>query len=166
MRNVLIIMQCCFFLFSCASDNPSIQREGESDISIIQDDDVEMNAAIEVARQTLNTFKSLLVSDSAANYKLSVKVMFEGEEGTEHLWLADVELNGLKLSGTIDNEPIVENIAYGQSIEIDDSKISDWIAMENISGKIIGGYTLKVLRNRMSEKERFQFDQDNGFVFE
>jgi uncharacterized protein YegJ (DUF2314 family) len=65
------------------------------------------------------------------------------------------------LVGKIDNLPAeVTSVKLGQTIEIDPSKISDWFYVDN--GKLIGGYTIRVIRNRMSPKEKKQFDKQLG----
>ncbi|WP_371311664.1 DUF2314 domain-containing protein, partial [Flavobacterium circumlabens] len=72
------------------------------------------------------------------------------------MWLTDVQYKNGKYSGILDNEPeYITEYKIGEKIEVDNSKISDWMYIEN--GKLFGGYTMKLLRARMTEAEREQF---------
>lgn len=118
-----------------------------------------MNAAIEKANQTLTDFNAALLN--AEIEVKSLKVKFQNETDVEHIWLSDVQFKDGKYSGILDNEPeYITDYKIGDTINVDSKNISDWMYIEN--GKLFGGYTIKVLRNRMSESERKQFDAESG----
>ena len=49
-------------------------------------------------------------------------------------------------------------------VEIELSEISDWMYFE---GNVLkGGSTIRLLRDRMSEKDRINFDKESGYKFE
>jgi uncharacterized protein YegJ (DUF2314 family) len=65
----------------------------------------------------------------------------------------------------VNNDPdTVKNVKIGQKVSIEPSKISDWMFVEN--GKLVGGYTIRVLRDTMSAGERAEFDKSAGFVID
>lgn len=145
-------------LLSCKESN-KIERENEPTIYSVADQDKDMNAAIEKAKQTLSDFNAGLSNPKAES--LALKVQFTNSEGSEHMWVGNIELKDGKYSGILNNEPeYVKEYKSGDKIDIDSSKISDWMYLEN--GKLYGGYTIRVLRDKMSEEERKQFDEESG----
>jgi len=158
MKKQILVFLIVFSLISCKDSN-KIERENEPAIYSVKSEDQEMNQAMTKANQTLNDFNTGLSNHNASNQAL--KVAFTNAQGTEHMWIGTIELKDGKYSGILNNEPeFVKEYKSGDTIEIDASKISDWMYLEN--GKLFGGYTIKVLRNRMSEEERKQFDAESG----
>ena len=79
--------------------------------------------------------------------------------------MVNIESAGGKLFGQVDNVPEnVSSIKLGDKIEIEKYKISDWFYIEN--NKLIGGLTIRVLRDRMSSDEKKQFDEEFGVKFD
>lgn len=152
---VVLIIFCCV---SCKNSD-KVERENQPTIYNVESDDKEMSEAIKKANQTLTDFNSAL-----QNPKIevkSLKVKFETANGNEHIWLSNIEYKDGKYWGILDNEPeYITEYKIGDKIEIDNSKISDWMYLEN--GKLFGGYTIKLLRSRMTENERNQFDAESG----
>ncbi|WP_289665746.1 YegJ family protein [Flavobacterium panacagri] len=158
MKTKIVILISLFCLISCKESN-KIERENEPPIYGVESQDEEMNAAILKANETLDSFNSGLTNPKAESQAL--KVQFSNSSGIEHMWVGDVILKNGKYSGILNNDPeYVKEYRSGDQIEVDPSKISDWMYIEN--GKLYGGYTIKVLRNRMSEEERKQFDEESG----
>ncbi len=158
MKTKFLILVSLFCLISCKESN-KIERENEPTIYGVESEDKEMNAAITKANETLNDFNASLTNPKAQNQAL--KVEFTNSSGTEHMWIGNVVFKDGKYSGILNNDPeYVKEYKSGDKIDIDPSKISDWMYLEN--GKLYGGYTIKVLRNRMSEEERKQFDAESG----
>lgn len=162
MKLKIIVLFVAFITICCKNSN-KIVRENEPTIYSVESNDKEMNEAIKKANQTLSDFNRIL-----SNPKIEVKalkVKFETPKGTEHIWLSFVEYKNGKYSGVLDNLPeYITEYKIGDKIEIDNNKISDWMYIEN--GKLFGGYTIKLLRNRMTESEKKQFDAENGIKIE
>lgn len=158
MKTKILIVFLTFCLISCKNSD-KIERENQPDIYNVAGNDKEMNEAILKANQTLSNFNAAL-----ANKEIevkSLKVKFENQTDVEHIWLSDVEFKDGKYSGILDDEPeYIKDHKLGDLINVDNKDISDWMYVEN--GKLFGGYTIRVLRNRMSETEREQFDAESG----
>lgn len=153
---IIAFLACC--LISCKNSD-KVERENQPDIYNVKGSDKEMNEAIEKANQTLADFNTALL-DPKIEVK-SLKVKFQNETNIEHIWLSNVEFKDGQYSGILDNEPeYITDYKMGDTVNIDNKNISDWMYIEN--GKLFGGYTIKVLRNRMSETERKQFDTESG----
>ena len=141
------------------------QREGQPDIYNTTDEDEEMNEAIKKSRQTFDSFLTNFKNQKRNQTNFSVKMPFPTKDGAEHIWLVNIESKDGKLFGQVDNLPEnVTNIKLGDKIEIDRNKISDWFYIE--SNKLIGGLTIRVLRDRMTPDEKKQFDQEFGVRFD
>ena len=132
-------------------------------ISLIQYDDDEMNTAITNAKATFQDFENEIKNPDGKYFAVKVGILYTG--GKEHIWVVDViEENG-KYFGRVDNEPeYTDKVKLNDLIEIPTDIISDWMILEG--DKLIGGgYTLKLIRNRMSPEERAAFDQESQINF-
>jgi uncharacterized protein YegJ (DUF2314 family) len=52
----------------------------------------------------------------------------------------------------------------GQKVSVEPAKISDWMFVED--RKLVGGYTIRVLRDSVPASERAEFDKSVPFVIE
>ena len=146
-------------LVGCSKKHPADK------VTNVADDDPRMNAAIEQARSSVNTFIAALRSPKAGQSAFSIKMAFTDGGNTEHMWLTPVSYDGTNFQGTVNNEPQkVKNVKMGQKVAVEPSKISDWMYVEN--RKLVGGQTLRVLRDALTPAERADFDKSVPFVIE
>lgn len=158
MKSKILITLIIFCFISCKNSD-KVERENQPDIYDVKSTDNEMNAAIEKANQTLTDFNAALLNPEIE--VKSLKVKFQNETDAEHIWLSNIEFKDGKYSGVLDNEPeYITEYKIGDKVNVDSKNISDWMYIDN--GKLYGGYTIKVLRNRMSEDEKKQFDAESG----
>ena len=95
----------------------------------------------------------------------ALKTRFNTSSGGEHIWVSNITFKENKYFGVVDNLPeSTTDVKLGDTIRINDNNISDWLYIDN--QKLRGGYTVKVLRNRMTEQERKQFDEENRLIIE
>lgn len=162
MKTKILITLILFCFISCKNSD-KVERKDQPDIYNVKGSDTDMNEAIEKANQTLAAFNTALLNPEIE--VKSLKVKFQNETDAEHIWLTNVEFKDGKYSGILDNEPeYITDYKIGDTINVDSKNISDWMYIEN--GKLFGGYTIKVLRNKMSESERKQFDAESGMQIE
>jgi uncharacterized protein YegJ (DUF2314 family) len=141
------------------------KKQPEDKVTMVEDDDPRMNAAIDKARATVKTFISALKSPRTGQSAFSVKMAFTDGKQTEHMWLSPVSYDGKVFQGTVNNDPqMVSNVKIGQKASIDPSRISDWMYIEK--RKLVGGYTFRVLREAMRPEERADFDRSMPFVID
>lgn len=139
------------------------KKDRADKVTLVEADDPRMNAAIEKARATVGTFIAALKSPKANQESFTVKMAFNDGKHTEHMWLSPVTFDGKRFHGSVNNDPeLVKNVKFGQQASVEMSQISDWMFVEN--GKLVGGYTIRVLRDSMSPKERAEFDRNAPFV--
>lgn len=162
MKLKIIVLFIAYITICCKNSN-KIERENEPTIYNVERSDREMNEAITKANQTLSDFNLILLNPKIEVKALKVK--FETPKGNEHIWLSNIQYENGKYSGVLDNLPeYITEYKIGDKIEIENSKISDWMYVEN--GKLFGGYTIKLLRSRMTESEKKEFDAENGLKIE
>ncbi len=123
-----------------------------------------MNKAVETARQTVGTFISALKSPQAGQTDFAVKKPFPTGNGNEHIWLSELSFDGKNFRGRVNNDPVdAKNVKMGDMVTVGKTEISDWNFTDK--GKLIGGYSVRVLYNRMPEAEKRDFLQQTGIRF-
>lgn len=157
---------CFMILFSCRQLVESkTEREDEPDVFNIDSSSEEMNSAMEEARRTMNKFKEALESGNPNYEFFAIKQEFFSPEGSEHIWVGSITKVNEGYMGTIDNSPVRDiGVKLGDTIVIDPNRISDWIYYAD--NKVRGGYTIRVIRNSLSEEEKQIFDYENGLIFD
>ena len=143
----LFISVCCA-IYGCGElKSDKVKRAGEPDLYHVPGDDEEMKRATEMALKTLQTFDSALKSGSPFYQKFSLKSKFDVPDGAEHIWVKNISIKNERYFGIVDNVPnSISNLKIGDTIEI--RNITDWMYIDN--GVLRGGYTIRVLRDRMS----------------
>ncbi|WP_231424270.1 YegJ family protein [Pedobacter sp. Leaf250] len=142
------------------------ERKGEPDMVYVSNEDERMNWAIEKANLTLWYFEDSLENPQPYQVYFSIKVkIIDGENG-EHIWLTEPHFDDEgHLYGTVGNEPVdVTTVKLNQKIGIDRQLISDWMIIED--GKLIGGYTIRAIRDGIPDKEKPAFDQNIGLYID
>lgn len=137
-------------------------RINEPDVYSFSGEDEKMTWAIEKARLTLHYFISRLSEPNNGQIYFSVKVKIDGDDKTEHIWLIDPDIDGEgNLFGTVSNNPLqVNTVKINQRIGVKESLITDWFIVEN--GKMIGGYTIRTIREKLSGNDLSEFDHELG----
>jgi uncharacterized protein YegJ (DUF2314 family) len=167
MKQSLLTPLCVILaLTGCgSSEKPGgeiIRRDGQPDYTRLQGEDPEMAKAIQTARETVGTFIAALKNPTAKQTSFSIKNAFKDGEQVEHIWLSNPSFDGTKFSGRVDNEPVdVKNVKLGETAIAAEDEISDWFYVDN--GKLVGGYTIRVLYGRMSPEEKKESNAHLGF---
>ena len=143
----------------------TVKREGEPPIVYVEDDDPKMAAAIDNARSTVDRFIQNLEKPKPSQSGFSVKLPVKDGDNVEHMWVLPVRYENGTFSGTINNEPDkVKTVKIGDQVKVAKDQISDWMFVDD--GKLMGGYTIRVLRDSMPEQERHEFDESVPFTFD
>jgi uncharacterized protein YegJ (DUF2314 family) len=120
---ILMVFSLSLMIANCNS-----KKLSENDVVVpVSDDDQEMNAAMQKARNTLNEFI----------------------ERFTHPRTSDKWFPGLK---------------FKQQVSVPLDNISDWMYVSD--GRLIGGFTSRVLYGRMSPEERKQDDSGRPYRIE
>ena len=122
-----------------------------------------MEAAICEAKANFKQFLDAFLNPTGQQRSFLVKVVFDEGEEREHIWLADLNFLGGKPTGVVANEPKLPSLRFKQRVEFEPSYISDWMFIDD--GHLVGGYTTRVIRDRMTLKEREAFDAEAPYKF-
>lgn len=142
-------------------------RESDDLIIIheVDEDDKKINAAMVQAR---NSFPKFIDQWQARNelFEGFVKVLLEEEPNIgEYMWIKPIKLEDDKYIGILENQPQdMKTLKIGDEVTFTTDQIADWYYVEN--DKAIGGITVRLLRQRMTKKERDEFDAGYPFSFE
>ena len=148
-----------------ACDDRSAKGKGAGGVMMVKDDDPEMGAAMAKARETLPQFISALQLPSPAQSDFTIKVGFTDGGDTEYMWVTPVTYDGTKFNGKLDNQPVqVRNVKHGDPVSVEPARVADWMYVED--GKLVGGYTLRILRDRMTPEQRRKYDESRTFKIE
>ncbi|OXA94910.1 DUF2314 domain-containing protein [Flavobacterium hercynium] len=162
-----------FFIFSIviqAQVKNNVEKTGATQAASIfkvEDDDIEMANAILKAKQTFNEFETAIRSENSNLKGFSLKKGYQSYKGVELLWIANIMVyeKKNKYVGIVKNVPeYTKDVKYDDITEISNDEVSDWLYLDN--GVVKGGYTLRLLRNRMTAAERKQFDAESHLIFD
>lgn len=129
----------------------------------VEANDPEMLMAAKKARSTLPHFLSVLQKHDSTFYNFAVKLPFDADGRNEYIWLGEPTFENGKWYGTVDNTPeYTQAVKEGEKVEWDTSRVADW--NYTLNGELIGGYSVRVLRNRMTTEERAEFDKSTGWI--
>jgi uncharacterized protein YegJ (DUF2314 family) len=131
----------------------------------ISDDDKQMDRAVENAQRTLGFFMAALHAKKDGDAVFEIKKGFIDSDKVEHLWIKRVTYDGKNFHGQIDNRPEeVNNVHMGQRVTVAPQEVTDWMFLKD--GKLIGGYTTRVLYARLSPEDKAEFDKHSEFKVE
>ena len=137
-----------------------VHREGDPDVVGVDSEDTEMNGAIDQARQTTEVFLRVLAAPKPNQTDFSAKRPYptKGSSSKEHIWISQLSYDGKLLHGKISDDPVnIPNLKIDDAVSFSPSELSDWMYLED--GKIVGGYTIRVLRKHMSAQKSADFDK-------
>lgn len=157
MKSIFFFGLLFLALSSCNQEGRIANNKEEPVTYSTESDDQEMNNAITQAKNSLNEFDSALKSNMYDSSTFALKVAFPIKGGKEHIWATSITVLEGNYYGIIDNVPeMTSAVKSGPKIRLNKEDITDW--MYGDRGALRGAYTLRVIRNRMTEEERKKFD--------
>lgn len=164
-RIILFTQSILLIISGCNSPTHKLEREGKPTIYNVESDDPEMMEAIRRGKSTFPQFMAAITSHDSTIINPAVKVHYDDGVQREFLWVGNLTIENDQLYGIIDNEPeFTQQVKIGQKVIVDTSIVADWNYTQN--NRLSGGYTIKLLRNRMPPEERAEFDQSTGLQFD
>lgn len=169
MKKHFIIYLSIFALSTLFTNCKSDKKENTSESIIVAADDSDMNKAIKTAQASFDKFKEAFIENEKSNKynNFLVKQSFTSKDNqVEHMWIYGLQYDGKQFKGFLANTPIHDmDIQVEDEVIIDPSKISDWTYTEIETGNTHGGFSLKVIRDMMSDEDKAQFDSQHQGVF-
>lgn len=166
LKNIAILAIASFALSSCQNDNSVKEKIQNDDVIEFKQDDNAMNNAIEEAKKTFSQFEELFKKPKDGQESFAIKVRFDTPDGGgEHIWIGDLKTDGKVYTGVVNNEAqSTPDVKLGDTIQIDMNRMSDWMYLDK--GVLKGGYTIRVMKNNLSDEEKKNFDKEVGFIIE
>ncbi len=138
-------------------------------ISWFDGEDKEMLEAINSAQSNFQLFVNAIDEDNRRILPVLedalVKYAFPATKGkvkVEHMFLSNIKIVEDHLTGVLVSEPMYTNkVKPGQTVEIDPSRVSDWLYV--INGVGTGGFTFKVMYSKFSEQEKKLYGNEPPF---
>ena len=138
------------------------KMNGEPNMYDVAEKDREMEHATRVARRTVGQFIAAVQQPKNGQHDFQVKKLFIKDGKGEHIWLANVQFVGNRFVGMVDNKPVnIPGLKLGAKASVNPDEISDWSYVEN--GRLVGGYTVRVLYSELTPQEREDFEKRAGF---
>jgi len=137
-----------------------MHRKGvEPEIFRIENKDEEMHRAVLEARKNVSVFIAALNNPGTGQHDFEVKKRLTQDGEVEHIWLSDVEFKNNRFYGLVDNHPSkIKGVKFGDRASVGPGEISDWAFVDN--GKLVGGYTIRVLSQNLSAERRKSFENE------
>ena len=129
-------------------------------------EDPSMNSAIGKAKSTIHEFDEALKSKNLRYTDFAVKKRYRTSDGGgEHMWIAGIVLKDGYYRGFVNNDAEkTTEVKYGDTVIVLKDEITDWMYLD--SNVLRGGYTIRAVRNQLSEDERIKMDKNLGFKIE
>jgi uncharacterized protein YegJ (DUF2314 family) len=132
------------------------------DIFRIEDRDAQMHRAVLKARRNVGVFIVALQNPTKGQHDFEVKKPFVKNGEVEHIWLSHVQFSGNRFHGLVDNHPRkIKGLKFGDRVSVNPNEISDWAFVDN--GKLVGGYTIRVLVRNLSPEQKKDFENESQF---
>ncbi len=121
-------------------------------------------AATKQARTDVDKFIQALDTRTQDQKSFAILVKIENELAVEHVWAANIKLEDNRFVAQISEAPKeIHSVHQGDSIKVKQNEILDWMYVDD--GKLVGGYTIRAMRDMLTQKERDGFDQSIPFHF-
>ena len=171
MKFTILLTLVCVSLAAAAEEastqSPSrdVETPGPPSYADVKDNDKAMDRAVAKARESLGFFLAALQAKKPDSTDFEVKRCFVDGDKVEHIWLRDVTWDGKVFRGKVDNQPLeVTNLRLGQQVTLNPEDLTDWMFVKE--GKLMGGFTTRVLYSRLSPEEQAKFREQAEFTLE
>jgi uncharacterized protein YegJ (DUF2314 family) len=167
--SILSAFTMCGVAYAATESTHMAGREnkapGPPGYASVADNDKAMGRAVRHARKTLGFFLAALRTKKADDSGFEVKKAFVDGNNVEHLWVGDLTFDGKNFHGTVNNQPRdLHNVKLGRAVTVAPRDITDWMFVK--SGRLIGGYTTRVLYVRLSPQDKAVFNKEADFKIE
>jgi uncharacterized protein YegJ (DUF2314 family) len=140
-------------------------------VAVSQNDEA-MAAAYEKAKTTFPQFLAATKSESFESATNAVKLRIRdaahsaelGEDSFTFLWVWNVREEGDRMCARVIELPKegINDLAEGQDVRFSVGEVHDWMLREG--PQAWGAYTMRVIRGKMSVRERLQHDSSTGIL--
>jgi uncharacterized protein YegJ (DUF2314 family) len=133
--------------------------------SRVSSPEADMNAAMQQAQKELPSFIKALQAPSPTQGNFAIKARFPygSAKDAEYLWVNELKYSNGKFEGVLDSTPqYATNLHAGDHVTVQAPDVADWVIVD--AGKLLGGFTIIALRNRMNAGDKVVFDAQFQFL--
>ena len=146
---------CILLLLSC-NNNQQVSAPGAETVQAGHTDDKIVRIA-EDARNTLPIFFRHLTGPGKGEHSFSVKYPFRADDNSgidmEHIWLTGIRFKNGQYYGILAGAPrYLGGMKKGDTVAFSADSITDWMYIRD--DRIIGGYSIKYLLEKIPEDQR------------
>lgn len=125
----------------------------------------EMNAAMTEGKRTLSRFLDDLKRPPPGSSRFALKVAFREGQKVEYMWVDEPRPEGELFVGRLINDPrTFEGPRRGDQLKVKRADVVDWSYVRD--GRLVGGYTLRVMFRTVPVEEREAFQQRLEYRFD
>jgi uncharacterized protein YegJ (DUF2314 family) len=144
---------------------PVVLVDRRPEVARIAVDDPLTAAGIVEARKTVGEFLRAYRARGSTQRDFRIKFLVAERGLVEQFWVNIESATDTSFTGTIANHPgDITGVTYGERVTVPASEISDWMYVEN--GVLQGGYSVRLMRDRLQPEERPAFEREMGFRIE
>ncbi|MBX3444283.1 MAG: DUF2314 domain-containing protein [Planctomyces sp.] len=137
----------------------------ENEPGVVTTSDPRMEQAMDEAKRTLPSFVAAFESPRPNQLGFSIKSRFVDGDEAEFMWIGLEETDGTSFRGVLMNEPVnLSNVRSGHPVLIPREEVSDWMYVED--GKLVGGYTIRVLQEILEGEDLEEFRRQLPFTLD
>ena len=152
------------FLALVSGCGQSDSRQQDTAVAVRKDDKI-LAAAVERARASITNFTEALAHPKPTQSGFSVKVPIVDDKAIHYMWLQGTTFSGSEFRGTLGADAAeLKQHQPGKSIAVPVSQIFDWMYVE--SNKLVGGFTLRAIRDQLRGEQRSAFEKSLWFEFD
>ncbi len=132
---------------------------------VVPVNDTALEAAAQEARESLDKFIGHLAHPKPNQSDFSIKAQIH-DGGMGHvMWLQGLAFDGTDFTGFLGPDAAgLKTHNPGDRIAVAPKDVEDWMFVEN--GKLVGGFSLRAIRGRLTGEARNQFVNSLWFKFE
>jgi uncharacterized protein YegJ (DUF2314 family) len=141
---------------------PVVLADPRPEVARIAVDDPLTAAAIVTARRSAGEFLRAYRARNDGQRDFRIKMLVAERGLVEQFWVSLDSATDDSFTGTIANHPgDITGVKYGERVTVPAREISDWMYVEH--GVLRGGYSVRLMRDRLQPEERPAFERELGF---
>ena len=167
MKYTFLAIAFSAFLFSCNKNPEEMGVNAYKAQNKEAQEEKIFDSISKEAQQTLDDFKLAysMKDTTTTNFMLQEKFEIQNAKAKEGIWIGNIFTDNDTLKGVVNSQPqYTKLVKLNDTVTIDESKISDWMYYK--ADKMIGGYTIKYIRSKLSDAEKVEFDKQYKVKFE
>jgi uncharacterized protein YegJ (DUF2314 family) len=167
LHSVTCVLACALAVAACTGNPPPAPvtvklEDRRPEVERIAIDDPLTAKGIVEARKTASEFLRAYRARGPSQRDFRFKMLAAEKGLVEQYWVTLESAADDSFTGIVANHPgDITGVKYSERVTVPASEISDWMYVEN--GVLKGGYSVRLMRDRLQPEERPAFERELGF---